>query len=249
MAHGESFSATNLREQIEKVLNTKELAYPVKLVDFSFRNFNFKYLDVKLHYWNVIQIHELLDDSKVFPEQLDDNIWYQYISAYLILPKMKELIELNRLAWNDALKHYNNRYIKEAVRISLDLLKSPTLNNKVVEHTPIESNNSLILDRINTVLSKKDLFYPLNLLEILLRNMEIKIHYSNIIPMHTFLKYTGVLTAEYDYNLWYRCVAAYIIATYVDIEKLVELNKCGWTETARQESERLVLNADIITLL
>jgi hypothetical protein len=78
---------------------------------------------------------------------------------------------------------------------------------------------------------------------------EVKIHYSNIIPMHAFLKYTSVLPTEYDYNLWYRCIAAYIIGTYVDIEKLVELNKYGWNETARQESKRLVLDADIITSL
>jgi len=84
MEHGENFSGANLKEQIEKAIYTEELAYPIRLVDFSLRNFNFKHLGAKLHYWNIIQIHELLDDFKVFPEKLDDNIWYQYISAYLV---------------------------------------------------------------------------------------------------------------------------------------------------------------------
>ena len=75
------------------------------------------------------------------------------------------------------------------------------------------------------------------------------IHYSNIILMHVFLKYTGILPDEYNCNIWYRCVAAYIIDSYVNVEKIIELNKYGWTEAARKESERLVLDADIITLL
>ncbi len=249
MGQQENFSGTNLREQVEKVLNTEVLAYPVKLVDFCLRNFKFNHLGAKLHYWTVIQIHELLDDSKVFPEKLDDNIWYQYISAYLILPKMEQLIEINSFAWDSAVERYNKWTIKEAVRASLELLKSPTLSNKVVESTSMGLTDSLTLNRINTVLSKKELSYPLNFLEVNLRNLEIKIHYSHIIQMHTFLKSSGILPDEYNYNTWYRCVAAYIIAVYVDIDKLIELNKNGWTESVREENEELVLDAGIITLL
>jgi len=250
MEHEENFSGTNLREQIEKVLNTKELVYPVKLVDFSLRNFNFKRLGTKLHYWNAIQIHDLLDDSNVFPEKLDDNIWYQYISAYLILPKMKELIEVNRLAWNNAVERYNDKTIEMAVRTSFSLLDASSLSNKkVLERTPLNLTDSSTLNRINTVLSKKELSYPLDLLEIHLRNMKIKIHYPYIISMHKFLKRTGILTDEYDYNIWYRCIAAYIIAVYVDVGKLMELNKNGWTESVRKKNEELVFDADIIALL
>jgi hypothetical protein len=245
----ENFSDSNLGEQIEKVLNNDELVYSVRLVDFSLRDFDFKRLGVKLHYWNIIQIHESLDDSKVFPEKLDDNIWYQYISAYLILPKIKELIEINSFAWNETVKSYNNMTIKEAIGISLSMLTSPTLSNKVVEHTSMESTDSLIVDWIKTVLSKRELSYPLSLLEINLRNIEIKVHYPNIVSMHNFLKRTGILPDEYNYSIWYKCVAAYIIACYVDVEKLAELNKYGWTEAARKESESLILDADIITLL
>jgi len=248
MEHRENFSGANLKEQIEKAIYTEELAYPIRLVDFSLRNFNFKHLGAKLHYWNIIQIYELLDDFKVFPEKLDDNMWYQYISAYLILPKMKELIDINSFSWNEAVESYNNRTIKEAVRISLNLLKSSTLSNKVVERRSTASNDSLLLGRINALLSKKELSYPLNLLEIKLRNMEVKVHYSNIIPMHWFLKYAGILPDEYDYNIWYRCVASYIIASYVNVEKLIELNKYGWIESVREGNEELVLDADIITL-
>jgi hypothetical protein len=67
--------------------------------------------------------------------------------------------------------------------------------------------------------------------------------------MHKFLKRTGILTDEYDYNIWYRCIAAYIIAVYVDVGKLIELNKNGWTEWVRKKNEELVFDADIITLL
>ncbi len=245
MTHGENFSGLNLREQIEKVLNTEALAYPVKLVDFRLRNFKFNRLGAKLHYWNVIQIDELLDDSKVFSEKLDVNIWYQYISAYLILPKMKELIEINRYAWDSAVERYNDWAIKEAIGASLDLHKSPTLSNKVVESRSKEAIDSIILNRIDTVLSKKDLSYPLNLLEINLRKLEFKIHYSNIVSIHSFLKYAGILPAEYNYNLWYKCVAAYIIASYVDVEKLIELNKYGWTESVRKENAKLVADCSI----
>jgi len=66
--------------------------------------------------------------------------------------------------------------------------------------------------------------------------------------MHWFLKYAGILPDEYDYNIWYRCVAAYIIASYVNVEKLIELNKYGWIESVREGNEELVLDADIITL-
>jgi len=249
MENKENFSDTNLREQVEKVLNTEELAYPVRLVDFMLKNFDFKGLGAKLHYWDLIQIYELLDNSRVFPEKLNDNIWYQYISAYLILPKMEELININRFAWNSAVERCNNWTIKEAVRASLELIKSPTLSNKVVESASMGSTDSLTLNRINTVLSKKELSYPLSFLEINLRNLEIKIHYSYIASMHTFLKSSGILPDEYNYNTWYRCIAAYIIAVYVNIDKLIELNKNGWTESARRENAKLLLDADIITLL
>ena len=131
MEYGENFSGTNLREQIEKMINTEELAYPVRLVDFRIRNFDFKHLGAKMHYWNIIQIHELLDDSKIFPEKLEDNMWYQYISAYLILPKMEELIEINRSVWDVEVEFENDMIIKEAVRTSLRMLDSQTLINKV----------------------------------------------------------------------------------------------------------------------
>ncbi len=240
-----NLSDANLKEQVEKVLNTEELVYPLRLVDFMLKNFDFKRLSPKLHYWSVIQIHELLDDSKVFPEQLDDNTWYQYISAYLILPKMEDFININRFAWNSAVERYNNWTIKEAVRASLELLKSPILNNKVVESTSTGLTDSLILNRINTVLSTKELSYPLSFLEINLRKLELGIHYSHILSMHTFLKSSGILPAEYNYNTWYRCVAAYIIAVYVNIGKLIEINKNGWTESVRKENEELLLDADI----
>jgi hypothetical protein len=253
MENTENFSGTNLREQIEKAIHTEELAYPIRLVDFNLRNFNFKNLGVKPHYWNIIQIHELLDDSKVFPEKLDDNIWYQYISTYLILPKTEQLIETNRSAWNSTeefeTEFENEVIIKEAVWKSLKTLGSRPLSNKVAKSNQTESSDSFLINRFKTVLSRKELSYPVNLLEISLRKLEIKIHYPNIISMHEFLKYAGILPAEYNYNLWYRCIAAYIIASYVDVDKLIELNKYGWTESARKGNEELVLRADIITLL
>ncbi len=249
MEHKENFSGTNLREQIEKVLNTEALAYPVRLVDFMLKNFDFRRLGSKLHYWNAIQIHELLDDSKVFPEKLDDNTWYQYISAYLILPKMEELIQINSSEWNDSVEYYNSRIIVRAVNMSISSLNASSLSRKVLKQTSTSTTDLLMLNRINTVLSKKELSYPLSLLEIKLRDMEIKIHYSNIIPMHTFLKYVDILPAEYDYNIWYRCIAAYIIASYLDIEKLMELNKNGWNESVKKGNEELVFDIDIITLL
>jgi len=252
MERKENFSGTNLREQIEKAIHTEELAYPIRLVDFNLRNFNFKNLGVKLHYWNIIQIHELLDDSKVFPERIDDNIWYQYISAYLILPKTERLIEINRSAWNTTeefeTEFENEVIIKEAVWKSLKTLGSRPLINKAAKPNQTESSNSFLINLFNTVLSRKDLSYPVNLLEIGLRKLEIKIHYSHIIAMNEFLKYSGILPAEYNYNIWYRYISAYIIANYVNVDKLIELNKNGWFESVRKANEDLVLDADIIIL-
>jgi len=89
----------------------------------------------------------------------------------------------------------------------------------------VHSSNSPFKEQFNTVLSRKELSYSVNLLEIGLRKMGIKIQYLTIMQMHEFLKYACILPAEYDYNLWYRCIAAYIIASYVDVDKLIELNK------------------------
>jgi hypothetical protein len=128
---------------------------------------------------------------------------------------MAELIEVNRVAWNNAVERYNDKTIEMAVRTSLSLLDASNLSNKkVVERTSLNLTDASTLNRVNTVLSKKELSYPLDLLEIHLRNMQIKIHYPYNISMHNFLKRTGILPDEYDYNIWYRCIAAYIIAVY-----------------------------------
>jgi len=242
MEYGENFSGTNLREQIEKLINTEELAYPVRLVDFRIRNFDFKHLGAKMHYWNIIQIHELLDDSKLFPEKLEDNMWYQYISAYLILPKMEELIEINRSVWDVEVEFENDMIIKEAVRTSLRMLDSQTLINKVEKPATSQSSNSPFKELFNTVLSRKELSYSVNLLEIGLRKMGIKIQYLTIMQMHEFLKCSCILPAEYDYNLWYRYIAAYIIATYLDVDKLIELNQKGWNDWVKKRNDELVLD-------
>jgi hypothetical protein len=60
--------------------------------------------------------------------------------------------------------------------------------------------------------------------------------------MHENLKYSGVLPVEYSQNFWYKCLAAYIIIDHLDVKALIDLNKNGWSDTARSESEALVLN-------
>jgi hypothetical protein len=102
MSHWENFLNFNLKEQLEKAIHTEELGYPLNLLDVNLRNFQLKKLGtgIKLHYWEMIQIHEMLNDLQVLPEGYDDTIWYQYLSAYLILPKMEQLIEINHSSWN-----------------------------------------------------------------------------------------------------------------------------------------------------
>jgi hypothetical protein len=65
--------------------------------------------------------------------------------------------------------------------------------------------------------------------------------------MNKFLKCSGILPAEYNYNLWYRYISAYIIANYVNVDKLIELNQNGWFESVKKKNEELVLDADMIT--
>jgi hypothetical protein len=95
---------------------------------------------------------------------------------------------------------------------------------------------------IHDILSRKELTYPIKLLEVSLRNLEIEIQYWTIREMHENMKYSGVLPIEYNQNFWHKCLAAYIIIKHVDVEKLIDLYKNGWSDIARSESERLVLN-------
>jgi len=193
----------------------------------------------------VIQIHELLLDHQVLPSSYDDVIWYQYISAYLLLPKIEELKEINSLTWNDIIDDKNIMVTEEAVSESIDLIRASTLKNKLAGQ---ESINPYLKDDIYNAFSKKELLYPINLLEIKLRRLEKEIHYWTIRVIHDTLKYAGVLPAEYSHNFWYRCIAAYIIINHIGIEKLVDLNKDGWSDLVRRESEILVLNADVFSL-
>jgi hypothetical protein len=242
MRNRENFSGSNLGEQLSKMLQSEELAYPLRLVDLRLRSFDFRHLGTKLHYWDIIQIHELLDDSNVLPKYFDDNTWYQYISAYLILPKMEQLIEINRFVWDVKIEFVNDVIIKEAIKDSLEMLVSRTLINKVKKPTTSEPSNSPFEDQFNTVLSRKELSYSVNLLEIGLRKLRIKVQYSNIMKMHEFLKYGSILADEYDYNLWYRYIAAYIIATYLDVNKLIELNTSPWSDWLKKKNEEFVLD-------
>jgi hypothetical protein len=45
---------------------------------------------------------------------------------------MEELIEVNRVAWNNAVERYNDKTIEMAVRTSLSLLDASNLSNKKV---------------------------------------------------------------------------------------------------------------------
>jgi len=241
----ENFLNYNLKEQLEKAVRTEELVYPLKLVDVSLRTFKLKYLDIELHYWEMIQIHELLNNFQVLPETYDDTIWYQYLSAYLLLPKMEQLVEINGSVWNDKVEKENTSIIEEAVRIARRLLKSPTLKNKIAEQISGKFDGSLLKDEINATLSRKELTYPLNLLEINLRKLETQIQYWNIREIHETLKYEGILPAEYNYNLWYKYIAAYILIKYVNVNNLVDLNKNGWSDSVRVENEMQVLNFNL----
>jgi len=196
----------------------------------------------------MIQIHELLNHFYLLPDRYDHVLWYQYIASYLLLPKMGELIEINRLPWSTEVKVQNRMVIEEAIKISLNLLNSPTLVNKIVEQNSEGSLDSILKYEICAAFSRKELSYPINLLEINLRDLRKKLQYWAIMEIHEILKHAYVLPAEYSYNLWYRYVAVYIIINHIGIEKLVDLNKDGWSDLVRRESEILVLNADVFSL-
>jgi len=244
----ENFSGYNLKERLEKAVRAEELVYPLRLVDVSLRTFQIKhlrYLDIRLHYWEMIQIHEFLNDFQVLPETYDDTIWYQYISAYLLLPKMEQFIEINSSAWNDDIKDENEDLIEEAVKIARSSLNATSLKNKIAEQISEQFGGSVVNDEINGVFSRKELSYPLNLLGINLRRLETEIQYWNIKEIHETLKYEGVLPAKYNYNLWYRYIAAYILSRHLNIKDLIELNKNGWSDLVRGENEVRVLNLDV----
>lgn len=246
MKHGNDFLDTDLKERLEKAIHTEELAYPIKLLDIILRGFQLKDLGAELHYWQMIQIHELLNDNHVLPENYDDTIWYQYLSAYLLLPKMEQFIENNRWKWNTTMEVKNRMDIKEAVGISLSKLNATTMVNKIADQNLGEDFDSLLKDEIHAALSRRELSYPINLLEVNLRRLETNAQYWTIREIHEILKYEGVLPAEYSYNIWYKYIAAYIIIYHVGIDKLIGLfTKYGWSEAARVESELLVLNAKI----
>jgi len=247
MKHWENFLNFNLKEQLEKAIHTEELVYPINLLDVNLRNFQLKKLGtgLKLHYWEMIQIHEMLNDLQVLPEGYDDTIWYQYLSAYLILPKMEQLIEINHSSWNAKIAEKNEILIEEAVRMSLNMLKLPKLKNKILEQMSSGSHDSSLKRDVYDILSRKELTYPIKLLEVSLRNLEIEIQYWTVREMHENMKYLGVLPIEYSQNFWYRSIAAYVIINHVDVKELIDLNKNGWSETAMSESERLVLNFDL----
>jgi len=247
MKHWENFLNFNLKEHLEKAIHIEELVYPINLLDVSLRNFQLKKLGIglKLHYWEMVQIHEMLNDLQVLPESYDDTIWYQYLSAYLILPKMEQLIELNHSSWNAKIAEKNEILIEEAVRMSLNMLKLPKLKNKILEQMSGGSHDSSLKRDVYEILSRKELTYSVKLLEVSLRNLEIEIQYWTVREMHENMKYSGVLPIEYSQNFWYRCITAYVIINHVDVKELIDLSKNGWSETARLESERLVLNFDL----
>jgi len=246
MTHWEHFSGSNLREQLNKALHAEELWYPLRLVDVKLRNLEFKELGVQLHYWQMIQIHELLNHFYLLPDRYDHVLWYQYIAAYLLLPKMEQLIEINRLtAWNIELKVENRMLIEEAIKMSLNLLSSPTLVNKIVEQSSEESTVSKLKDEINAALSRKELSYPISLLEINLRDLRIKLQYWAIMEIHEILKHSYVLPAEYSQNFWYRYIAAYIVINHIGVEKVLDINKNDWSDETRIENEDLIERLDI----
>jgi len=241
----ENFSGSDLREQLNKVLHAEELVYPLRLVDVKLRHFEFKELGTQLHYWQMIQIHELLNHFYLLPDRYDHVLWYQYIAAYLLLPKMEELIEINRLPWNTEVKVENRMVIEEAVKMSLNLLSSPTLINKIVKQSSEESINSTLKDEISAALSRRELFYPISFLEINLRDLRTKLQYWAIMEIHEILKHTYVLPAEYSQNFWYRCIAAYIVINHIGLDKILDINKNDWSDETRIENEDLIERLDI----
>jgi hypothetical protein len=237
MGHQENFWGTNIKEKLEEVIRTEELSYPLRLLDVKLRSLDFDKKSIQPHYWQVIQIHELLLDHQVLPSSYDDVIWYQYLSAYLLLPKIEELKGINSLTWNDIIDDKNIMIIEEAVSESLDLLRASTLKNKLAGQ---ESINPYLKDDIYNAFSKKELLYPINLLEIKLRRLEKEIHYWTIRVIHDTLKYAGVLPAEYSHNFWYRCIAAYILINYEDTKEVLDLNKKGWSNEALFENDHMI---------
>jgi hypothetical protein len=241
----ENFSGSNLRELLNKALHAEELVYPLRLVDVKLRNLELKDLGTQLHYWQMIQIHELLNHFYLLPDRYDHVLWYQYLAAYLLLPKMEELIEINRLPWNTEVKVENRMLIEEAIKMSLNLLSSPILVNKIVEQSSEESIVSTLKDEINAALSRKELSYPINLLEVNLRGLRTKVQYWALMEIHEILKHARVLPANYSQNLWYRYVAAYIIINHIGVEKVLDINKNDWSDEMRIENEDLIGRFDI----
>ena len=193
----------------------------------------------------MIQIHELLNHFYLLPDRYDHVLWYQYIAAYLLLPKMGELIEINRLPWNTKVKVENRMVIEEAIKMSLNLLSSPTLINKIVKQSSEESINSTLKDEISAALSRRELFYPISFLEINLRDLRTKLQYWAIMEIHEILKHAYVLPAEYSQNFWYRCIAAYIVINHIGLDKILDINKNDWSDETRIENEDLIGRLDI----
>jgi hypothetical protein len=214
--------------------------YPLTLLDVKLRNLDFDKKSTQPHYWHVIQIHELLLDNQVLPSKYDDVIWYQYISAYLLLPKIEELTDINRLAWNELVDENNIIAIEEAVRKSLDTLRAPILKNKLADQEAIGFSGISLKNDIYDALNKKELLYPIKLLEIKLRRLEKEVHYWTVRAIHDTMKCAGVLPAEYSYNFWYRCIAAYILINYDDTKEILDLNKSGWSNEIMFENEHFI---------
>ena len=241
----ENFSDSNLRELLNKALHAEELVYPLRLVDVKLRNLELKELGTQLHYWQMIQIHELLNHFYLLPDRYDHVLWYQHLAAYLLLPKMGELIEINRLPWNTEVKVENRMLIEEAIKMSLNLLSSPTLINKIVKQSLEESINSTLKDEISAALSRRELFYPISFLEINLRDLRTKLQYWAIMEIHEILKHAYVLPTEYSQNFWYRYIAAYIVINHIGVEKLLDINKNDWSDETRIQNEDLIERFDI----
>jgi len=241
----ENFSDSNLRELLNKALHAEELVYPLRLVDVKLRNLELKELGTQLHYWQMIQIHELLNHFYLLPDRYDHVLWYQHLAAYLLLPKMGELIEINRLPWNTKVKVENRMVIEEAIKMSLNLLSSPTLINKIVKQSLEESINSTLKDEISAALSRRELFYPISFLEINLRDLRTKLQYWAIMEIHEILKHAYVLPTEYSQNFWYRYIAAYIVINHIGVEKLLDINKNDWSDETRIQNEDLIERFDI----
>ena len=240
-----NFSGINLREQINKALHAEELAYPLRLVDVKLRNFELEELGVQLHYWQIIQIHELLNHFYLLPDRYDHTLWYRYLAACLLLPKMENLIDINRLPWSTEVKVQNRMAIEEAIKMSLNLLNSPTLVNKIVEQSSEGALDSTLKYEICAAFSRKELSYPINLLEINLRDLRTKLQYWAIMEIHEILKHAYVLPAEYSQNFWYRCIAAYIVTNHIGVEKILDINKNDWSDETRIKNEDLIGRLDI----